>query len=156
MNSDQPSHSQDRPIDVERAQATLRTMSDSELAALHAQTPDTLKPGAWEVVDQEIRRRARVKLRQGMTPPLSEVHPNEERYPAIRINVVLLKGLAVVVLVASVLGALIELNARAIVLALVFLVVGSVGAVSYWAGAELLVVLLDIEANTRALRDKIK
>lgn len=64
MNPDQPSQSPERPIDVERAEATLRTMSESELAELHAQAPDALKPGAWEVVDQEISRRARVKLRQ--------------------------------------------------------------------------------------------
>jgi hypothetical protein len=36
--------------------------------------------------------------------------------------------------------------------ALLIVVVGLLAAVSYWAGAELLVVLMDIEANTRFLR----
>ncbi len=155
MNPDQPSQSHEPPVDAERAQATLRTMSDSELAELHAQAPEALKLGAWEVVDQEIKRRARVKLRQASGARLLEEHLDEERYPAIRINVVLLKVLAVVVLVASLLGALVEFGQNWL-LTLAFLVVGFVGAVSYWAGAELLLVLLDIEANTRALRDKVK
>jgi hypothetical protein len=155
MNPDQPSQSPVRPLDVERAEATLRTMSDSELAELHAQAPDALKPGAWEVVDQEIRRRARVKLRQASGARLFEEHLDEERYPALRINAVLLKGLAVVVLVASVLGAIVALGQNWL-LTFAFLVVGVLGAVSYWAGAELLLVLLDIEANTRALRDRLK
>ena len=142
-------------MDAERAQATLRTMSDSELADLHAQAPEALKLGAWEVVDQEIKRRARVKLRQASGARLFEERLDEERYPAIRINVVLLKVLAVVVLVASLLGAFVEFGQNW-PLTLAFLVVGFLGAVSYWAGAELLLVLLDIEANTRALRDKAK
>jgi hypothetical protein len=155
MSPEQPSQSQGRPIDADRAQATLRTMSDSELAELHAQAPEALKPGAWEVVDQEIRRRARVKLRQASGARFMEEHIDEERYPAIRINVVLLKGLAVLVLVASVLRAIVQLG-QSFLLTLAFLIVGCIGAVSYWAGAELLLVLLDIEANTRALRDKVK
>src|SRR6059058_4058107 len=105
MNPDQPSQSHEPPVDAERAQATLRTMSDSELAELHAQAPEALKLGAWEVVDQEIKRRARVKLRQASGARLLEEHLDEERYPAIRINVVLLKVLAAVVLVPRLLGA---------------------------------------------------
>jgi hypothetical protein len=95
MNPDQPSQSHERPVDAERAQATLRAMSDTELAELHAQAPEALKLGAWEVVDQEIKRRARVKFRQASGARFLEEHLDEERYPAIRINVVLLKGLAV-------------------------------------------------------------
>jgi len=160
MNPDEPSQSPsqgDRPIDVERAQATLRTMSDRELADLHAQGPDALKAGAWEVVDQEIKRRARVKARQasGADAHFLEEHLDEERYPALRMNVLLLKGLAVVVLVACVLGAIVGLGQN-LLLTIMFLVVGFLAAVSYWAGAELLLVLMDIEANTRALRDKLK
>jgi hypothetical protein len=155
MNGDQPSQPHDRPVDAERAQATLRTMSDSELADLHAQAPEALKPGAWEVVDQEIRRRARVKQRQASGARFLEEHLDEERYPAIRINVVLLKALAVAVLVASVLVAFLQ-SGQSWLFTLVMLVVGFLGAVSYWAGAELFLVLLDIEANTRALRDKVK
>jgi|SRR5882672_7247670 len=155
MNPDQPSQSHDRPVDAERAQATLRTMSDSELADLHAQAPEALKPGAWDVVDQEIRRRARVKQRQASGAHFLEEQLNEERYPAIRINVLLLKGLAVAVLVASVVAALFQ-SGQNWLFTLVVLIVGFLGAVSYWAGAELLLVLLDIEANTRGLRDKIR
>jgi hypothetical protein len=155
MDPDQPSPSDDRPIDVERAEAELRAMSESELAELHAKAPEDLKPGAWDVVDQEVRRRARVRLRQASGARFMEEHVDEERYPAIRINAVLLKGLAVVVLVLSVLGAIVELG-QSLLLTLVFLVVGFLAAVSYWAGAELLLVLLDIEANTRAVRDKLK
>ncbi len=126
-------------------------MSDKELAELHAQGPDALRAGAWEVVDQELRRRERVKARHS---PFPEVE--EEKYPAIRTTVILLKVLAALALVAGILGAIVEAAEGGILVAVLFLLAGLLGAVSYWAGAELLVLLLDIEANTRTLRKRLE
>ena len=121
-------------------------MSDKDLTELHAQGREALRPGAWEVIDEELRRRARVGARQ----PRS-IDSEEERYPAIRTIVVLLKGLAIAVLLACVLATIFAVRADGPV-AFLFLVAGFLTTVTYWAAAELLVLLMDIEANTRALR----
>jgi|SRR6266566_6806070 len=134
--------------DFERGRATARSMSDRELLDLHAQGASAFRTGAWDVLDEEVRRRQRVRDRQTADP-----HVEEERYPALRITVMLVKVSSAVVLIAAVAMGLIYLyvgtNALA---ALLIVVVGLLAAVSYWAAAELLVVLMDIEANTRFLR----
>jgi hypothetical protein len=66
-------------------------MSDKELAELHAQGREALRPGAWEVLDEELRRRARVRR------PRPTVVA-EDRYPAIRTLAMLLKVEAALVL----------------------------------------------------------
>ena len=77
----------------------------------------------------------------------------EERYPALRITVVLLKVVAALVLVASIFAGIAAFGTNRFV-AFLILVGGLLGTVSYWAAAELLAVLMDIEANTRALRPR--
>jgi hypothetical protein len=122
-------------------------MSDKELTELHSQGREALRPGAWEVLDEELRRRARVRR----TSPSAV---DEDRYPAIRITVTLLKVEAAVVLVVGVVAAVFAAKNIEFLTAILFLVAGLLLAVSYWAGAELLVLLMDIEANTRVLRER--
>ena len=149
MSSNPPSESADRPLDDARVQTTVRTMSDKDLAELHAQGPDALRAGAWEVLDQEVRRRERVRARRETLPEVEE-----ERYPAIRITTLLLKVAAVLALLGGLIGAAFYAKIGIVVLAVVSVVAGLLGAVWYWALSELLVVLLDIEANTRILRQQ--
>jgi hypothetical protein len=157
MTQDQPSEFHERPVDAERAHKTLRTMSDSELAELHGQGRDGLRVGAWEIVDQEIRRRARVKVRQESEARVIEDHDDEERYPALRAIVFQLKAIAVVALLIAVIGAAAlvfqtRAGAGGPLLAFLCLGAGVVVAISYWASAELFVLLMDIERNTRSMR----
>lgn len=133
----------DRPLDLSRGRATVRTLSDKELTELHAQGREALRPGAWEVLDEELRRRARGRVRKPADP---ETH--DERYPALRINVLLLKAAAVVVLLGGVVAIFIIPGASSFLV----LILAILMAVSYWAGADLLVLLMDIEANTHAMR----
>jgi hypothetical protein len=132
--------------DLERGRATVRSMSDKDLFDLHAQGAAAFRAGAWDVLEAEVRRRQRVRDRQ---PPAPQVE--EERYPALRITVVLVKVSSVVVLIATVAIGIIYLGTNPLA-ALLIVVSGSLATVSYWAAAELLVVLMDIEANTRFLR----
>ncbi len=133
--------------DFERGRATARSMSDRELLdLLHAQGAAAFRAGVWDVLDAEVRRRQRVSDRQTAEP-----HVDEERYPALRITVILVKVSSAVVLIATVAIGIIYLGTNALA-ALLIVVVGVLAAVSYWAGAELLLVLMDIEANTRFLR----
>ena len=81
----------------------------------------------------------------------AEPQVEEERYPALRITVILIKVSSVVVLIATVVIGIIYLGTNALA-ALLIVVLGLLTTVSYWAAAELLVVLMDIEANTRFLR----
>ena len=134
--------------DFERGRATARSMSDRELLDLHAQGASAFRAGAWEVLDAEVRRRQRVRDRQTGEPDV-----DEQRYPALRITVMLVKVSSAVVLIATVGMGIVSLYAGPNpLLALLIVVVGLLAAVSYWAGAELLVVLMDIEENTRFLR----
>ncbi len=121
-------------------------MSDRELLDLHAQGTAAFRAGVWDVLDAEVSRRQRVRDRQTAEP-----HVEEERYPALRITVILVKVSSAMVLLATVAIAIIYLGTNALA-ALLIVVVGLLAAVSYWAGAELLLVLMDIEANTRFLR----
>jgi len=121
-------------------------MSDRELFDLHAQGAAAFRAGVWDVLDTEVRRRQRVRDRQTAEPQV-----DEERYPALRITVILVKVSSAVVLIATVAIGIIYLGTNALA-ALLIVVVGVLTAVSYWAGAELLLVLMDIEANTRFLR----
>src|SRR2546422_2909617 len=132
--------------DLQRGRATARTMSDKELFELHAQGASAFQAGAWDVLDAEVRRRQRVRDRQTAGPQVEE-----ERYPALRITVILVKVSSVVVLIATVVIGIIYLGTNALA-ALLIVVLGLLTTVSYWAAAELLVVLMDIEANTRFLR----
>ena len=132
--------------DFERGRATARSMSDRELLDLHAQGTAAFRAGVWDVLDAEVRRRQRVRDRQTAEPQV-----DEERYPALRITVILVKVSSAVVLIATVAIGIIYLGTNALA-ALLIVVVGVLTAVSYWAGAELLLVLMDIEANTRFLR----
>jgi hypothetical protein len=132
--------------DFERGRTTARSMSDRELLDLHAQGAAAFRAGAWDVLDAEVSRRQRVRDRQTAEP-----HVEEERYPALRITVILVKVSSAVVLIATVAIAILYLGTNALA-ALLIVVVGVLAAVSYWAGAELLLVLMDIEANTRFLR----
>jgi hypothetical protein len=135
--------------DLARGRATAQTMSDRELEELHAQGASAFQAGAWEVLDEEIKRRARVRARR----PVSADAPQHEeaRYPAIRATVVVLKVEAALVLIGSIIGGLALFDTNALV-GLLVVVAGVVGAVLQWAGAELLILLVDIEANTRFLR----
>jgi len=121
-------------------------MSDKDLRELHAQGASAFQAGAWEVLDDELRRRERVRRRLGTTP-----HAEEERYPALRTTVVLLKVISVLVLLVAV-GAGFALFATSPLVGLAAIVAGLLSAITYWAAADLFVVLMDIEANTRAMR----
>src|SRR2546430_16641146 len=72
--------------DFERGRATARSMSDRELLDLHAQGAASFRAGVWDVLDAEVRRRQRVRDRQTADPQV-----DEERYPALRITVILVK-----------------------------------------------------------------
>src|SRR5256885_6973782 len=97
----------DRPLDHSRSRATVRTLSDKDLTELHAQGREALRPGAWEVLDEELRRRARTG-----SPPSRSLESDEERYPAIRTTVFLLKALAVLILVAGLLATIVAAGAK--------------------------------------------
>ncbi|SRR5581483_11678291 len=142
-----PSSPDNRAVDLARSRAAARAMSDKELTELHAQGREALRPGAWEVLDEELRRRARVRR---PTPTVVA----EDRYPAIRTLAILLKVEAALVLVAGVAAAVFAVKNVSLLAAFLFLVAGLLLTVSYWAGAELLTLLMDIEANTRVLRDR--
>jgi len=137
-----------------RARAAARAMSARQLEELHRQGNSAFAPGAWDVLDAEVRRR---KFEGGgrASPGLRD---DTERYPALRIIVLLLKGIAVLVLGIFVLAAISSLLSSrqegfaGPIGAVLFLVTGAVIAVSYWASAEILVLLMDIEANTRSTR----
>jgi hypothetical protein len=72
-------------------------MSDRELLDLHAQGASAFRAGAWDVLDAEVRRRQRVRDRQ-----TGEPYVDEQRYPALRITVMLVKVSSAVVLIATV------------------------------------------------------
>jgi hypothetical protein len=133
-----------------RGRAAARSMADTELRALHGQGASAFKPGAWQVLDDEVRRRDRVRRDEVTTPA-----PDQVRYPALRGTVVLAKFAAILVLVGSVCWAVLVFPTNGL-MAFAVLVGGTLAAVSYWAGAELLVVLMDIEANTRAIRSDLQ
>ena len=144
------SDAQSGPLDreaLERGRGTARSMGDKELFELHARGASEFQAGAWEVLDAEVRRRQRVRDRQSAAPHVEEA----ERYPALRITVVLVKVSAAVVLTATTLMGILYFGTNALA-ALLIVVVGILATISYWAGAEMLVVLMDIEANTRFLR----
>ena len=144
--SDPQSGNPDREA-FERGRATARSMSDNDLFKLHAQGASAFRAGAWEVLDAEVSRRQRVRDRQSAAPHVDE----NDRYPALRITVVLVKVSAAVMFIATVLIGILYAGTNALA-ALGIVVVGVLATISYWAGAELLVVLMDIEANTRFLR----
>jgi hypothetical protein len=156
MSHDQPSQSE-RPVEDVRARHALLNMSDSELAELHGQGPDGLKPGAWDIVDQEVRRRARVEARQGFGARVTKDHHDEERYPALRAIVFLTKAIALVTLLISVVSAIWSFSQTRTagvagpLAGFVFLVGGIIVSITYWASAEILVLLMDIEHNTRSV-----
>ena len=77
-----------------------------------------------------------------------------ERYPALRAVAWLLKTIAVITLLAAVFIALSGAAGVTGVRVVLALVAGIIAAVSIWASAEVLVVLLDIEGHARALRDR--
>src|SRR5207247_8899249 len=132
--------------DFERGRATARSMSDRELLDLHAQGTAAFRAGVWDVLDAEVRRRQRVRDRQTAEP-----HVEEERYPALRITVILVKVSSAVVLLATIAIAIISLGTNALA-ALLIGVAGLLAAASYWARGELLLVLMDLAANSRFLR----
>src|SRR5205807_3877851 len=84
----------------------------------------------------------------------------DERYPALRIVLLLWKVL-VVLLAGSVMFAIAriwttpELVRYKLPLSLLVLLIGFLGCVMLWALAQLVEVILDIEENTRHSADKI-
>ena len=140
--------------ELARAKAAARSMNEEQLVELHHQGRGAFAPGAWEVLDDELRHRWRNRKR----PPGLDVSDDGDRYPALRIIVLLNKLIAaligiatVVVAVASVLQAR-ENKGPGLLAGVLVLIVGAIVAITYWAGAELLVLLMDIEENTRATR----
>jgi hypothetical protein len=140
--------------ELTRARAAARVMSERQLRELLREGSSAFAQGAWQVLDEEMGRRRKEMHRHGA----ASFGDEEERYPALRIIVFFLKAIAVLALVAAVVGAaLLMLQTREAVLArpltaLLFLVAGGWVAITYWASAELLVLLMDVERNTRSMR----
>ena len=99
-----------------------------------------------------------MKARQAFGARFTEEHDDEERYPALRAIVFLTKAIAVVVLLVAVVGAVRSFfqtrtaGVAGPLAGLIILVAGIIVAITYWASAELLVLLMDIEHNTRSVR----
>src|SRR3989442_132693 len=144
MNEDPAANTQN---ELTRARSAARSMSEQQLIELHGQGSSAFSPGAWQVLDEEIRRRQRIKDRKGALAPPDD----EQRYPALRTTVFLLKLIAVIALLASVILVLSSMRESGFA-AVLALLGGLLIAISYWAGAELLVLLMDIEENTRSFR----
>lgn len=65
---DEHQHESEGAVDVRRARAAAGAMTLTDLRDLHSQGPDSLKPGAWQVLDEELRRRSRVFGERGDSP----------------------------------------------------------------------------------------
>ena len=50
-----------RDDSLARARAAARAMSTPELISFHGQGPSALEPGKWEILDDELRRRHRMR-----------------------------------------------------------------------------------------------
>jgi hypothetical protein len=135
-------------VDIARSVKQARAMKDKTLVELHAHGRQSLEPGMWEVLDEELRRRAR-----GLVPATS-MENEEDRYPATRVVVVVLKVCAGVIWAASVLGALLAYQTYGMLVSILSLLTATIVAVGYWSGAELLTLLIDIESNTRKRGNK--
>ena|SRR2546427_10202090 len=146
------------PEELDSARREAKEMSDSRLANLLDGGPTGMSPDAWEVLLAERVRRSRVhpRLRVSDATPSEGGDPSgaaidEERYPALRIIVVLTKLAAALVflvfLVAAVLGVGAPASSPLLVIATIIL--GALAGLWLWASAELMQVLIDIEANTR-------
>jgi hypothetical protein len=135
--------------ELARARSAAHAMSDQQLKELHAQGSSAFAAGAWEVLDQEVQERKRKRRIEVITRD-----GDEERYPALRVHVMMLKVAAVLIgLITFLGGATVILDPRpgaGFVVGIVLLIVGVVGVISYWAAAELFVLLMDIEQNTRS------
>ena len=146
-------------IEPGRARAEAQRLSERQLRRLHAEGPAGMRPGAWDILDEEVTRR-RLETEAMVANNLAE-----ERYPALRTVIRVLRAVAVLTFVAGILAALVmiggilgvlvvpresSLIALAVALACIWL------AITYWASGELISLLIDIEANTRALRHPLR
>jgi len=138
--------------EVARARAAARAMSDPQLEDLHRQGSSAFAPGAWQVLDDEVHHR---RTDRRVSVPLED---DTERYPALRAIAFLLKAVAVIVFLVTGFGAfsaLLHPKQVGIPGPLSFVLIVAVGVIltlSYWASAEVLVLLMDIERNTRLAR----
>ena len=143
------------PLQSPRARAEAQSLSYAQLRRLHAHGASGMRPGAWEILDEELARR-HDRVETAISSSLVE-----KRYPAIRTIVFVFRGLAAFAIIACVLGAAVMIRAglparESIPVALGIVFVGVWFAISYWAAGELLSLLIDIEANTRVLRHPIQ
>lgn len=146
-------------IELGRARAEAQRLSERQLRRLHVEGPAGMRPGAWDILDEEVTRR------RGETEALVASSLAEERYPALRTVIRVFKTLATLALVFGVLASLalvaglsgaIDLPRESYPIALAAALACTWLAIIYWASGELIALLIDIEANTRALRHPIR
>jgi hypothetical protein len=146
------------PDELEHARRESREMSDTRLAKLLADGPQGVPTEAWDVLVAERERRGRIppRLRISDTTPSERTNSSgaasdEDRYPALRIIVLLTKVAAVLVFALSLVAAFLSVGAgtSSPLAVIAAVILGALAALGLWASAELTQVLIDIEANTR-------
>jgi len=146
------------PDELEHARRESREMSDTRLAKLLADGPQGVPTEAWDVLVAERERRSRIppRLRISDTTPSERTNSSgaasdEDRYPALRIIVLLTKVAAVLVFAVSLVAAFLSVGAgtSSLLAVIAAVTLGALAALGLGASAELTQVLIDIEANTR-------
>ena len=136
-----------KQLDAARYEA--RYTSSERLAALIADGPEGLAPELWEILTAERDRRKR-QAATARTTPLEL----ERRYPALRAIATITKVLAIGWIMAGCLlayGFVAQTHEPfSKVFAALCVFAGALGGLFNWAAAESIIVILDIEENTRA------
>jgi len=140
---------------MQRAVIAARRMPDRDLRELHARGAASLKSGAWEILDEELKRRDVAWAPEGNAPvevaaapqarePVveDEPEPQLERYRSVGMTIVVLRGVAVAGIAGGVAAVVMKAGTM-------MLVGGLAAGALAWFGAELLQLLTRIEANTR-------
>lgn len=96
------------PDEYERLVLTARRAPDQRLADEWARGPEAFRPGAWEILDREIRRRRIRVLPENDRPeskeePLSDLEPADDRSTRSRLGLRVLLRLSAIALVIGLL-----------------------------------------------------
>lgn len=136
-------------LQYESARREALELSDGALGKLLREGPDGEHTSAWDVLKQEEERRERMRAEIPRPAPLSDESMEEERkYPALRVIIYIHQGIAILALVLG-LGFALKAPALIGVIRIGVVLAAMLVCLGQWALAEMLQVVIDIEANTR-------